>query len=444
MTTTRSVVELVAAAAGSPDRVLGGVEREAWAVGGRVPEAVVFPESPEETAAILATASEEGVAVVPAGAGGWLGGGGPPRAGRIVLSTRRMDGIEEYVPGDLTLTAGAGLGLGALDRAARENGQWFPQDPPGWPEATLGAMVATGIQGPLSASFGRPRDQLLGLTLVTGDGRIVRPGGRVVKNVAGYDLVRLAAGSWGALGVVVGATVRLFPVPEVERTLLWRGPEASALVPPARALATAAVLPGALELLAPGPGAGVDGGATLALRALGSRESVEEQARIFLEASGRDPDETLSGEASRTWHRRRSEEEGLGGPGGGAGPALQLRLTLLPDRLGDLVGLADELARAVEAEEGSASCRIHVTRGVARIALGGLRAGEAPEGWIDRLSRLRERVEERGGSLAAVAGPDDLLEELARSPSGPVARLMDGLKDAFDPAGILAPGRRVP
>lgn len=409
-----------------------------WTVAGEAPGAVAFPETVEELAALLSRASAEGLSVLPAGAGSWLGGGGLARSVDLVVSTRRMDRIEEYVPGNLTLTAGAGLPVERLDREARENGQWFPQDPPGWPDATLGAVVAAGLPGPLVASYGRPRDQILGLTLVTGDGRVIRPGGRVVKNVAGYDLVRPVAGSWGALGVVAGITVRLFPVPETDRTLLWEAGTAAGLVEVARGAATAPVVPGALELLDPAPESAGTDGAVLAARLLGSEEAVAEQESLMRDAAGRPPDRRVEGRASMAWHRRRAAEERTDGAGGPPA-ALELRAALLPSDLSGLLGVTDRLLEAGGGERGCLR-RVHVTTGTARLRLTGVdgdRAGAAAP--PELLREVRAELEREGGSLALVRGPAPLLEAVgARGAPGGVARLMEGLRRAFDPTDTLA------
>jgi glycolate oxidase FAD binding subunit len=149
-----------------------------------------------------------------------------------------MTGIVEYEPADLTLTAMAGIrGRDLLSRTS-SSGQWLPLDPPGWGDATLGGLLATGESGSVAQIYGRTRDLTLGLTLVAGDGRVLDVGGRVVKNVAGFDLVRLAVGSRGALGLITRASVRLFPRPERDVGLLVSAPSIDELLPAARSVIT--------------------------------------------------------------------------------------------------------------------------------------------------------------------------------------------------------------
>jgi glycolate oxidase FAD binding subunit len=143
------------------------------------------------------------------GHGTWLDGGYPVRATNV-LSLADDRGVVEYVPGDLTITVRAGTTLAEIAETLGAAGQWLPLDPLGRDTSTtIGAVVATGSYGPLAAWYGTPRDQVLGLTVVTGNGVILKTGGRVVKNVAGFDLTRLMTGAWGTLGVITQVTMRV-------------------------------------------------------------------------------------------------------------------------------------------------------------------------------------------------------------------------------------------
>lgn len=413
--------------------------RDRWAVGSSRPDAIVYPGSVQELAEILGRASEEGWSVVPAGAGTWIEGGGPVNGCDLVVSTRRLADVQEYEPGDLTLTAGAGLPLEELERVTGEHGQWLPQDPPGWRQASLGAFVATGLTGPLVTGFGRPRDHILGLTVVTGDGRILRPGGKVVKNVAGFDLVRLLTGSWGTLAVIAAATVRLHPRPEMDRTLLFGFPheESADAVATARRLATAPVLPEALELLWPPPEGDGHGeeGVLVAARLLGSADAVEEKARILVDAADIEPVRGLVGDASSGFHDRVARVAADGG--------LVLRSSLLPSRLGDLLEMGRELRS--RAREAGSKVRLHSfpSRGTLQIEIPGDGRGASLGGNETRvLSRVRERLQTDGGGMTVLSGPDDVVREIgARGERAGSARLIRNLKREFDPGGILCPGR---
>lgn len=147
----------------------------------------------------------------------WLDAGRPVRAEKP-LSLEGDNGVVSYVPGDLTLTVRAGTTLSEIERITGEHDQWLPLDPYGSNDGTIGATIATASAGPLSSSFGLPRDLLLGLEFVNGRGDVVRGGGKVVKNVAGFDLSRLLTGSWGTLGVITEVTLRLYARPKVDRS----------------------------------------------------------------------------------------------------------------------------------------------------------------------------------------------------------------------------------
>jgi glycolate oxidase FAD binding subunit len=166
----------------------------------------------------IADASTRHVGLRIAGSGTWLDAGRPVRSVET-LSTKELSGIIEYVPGDLTLTARAGTTLAEIREATGANNQWLAMDPPGSTHSTIGATVATSSAGPLRTYFGSPRDLTLGVDFVSGVGVVARGGGRVVKNVAGFDLTRLMTGSWGSLGVITEVTVRLHARPEVDESV---------------------------------------------------------------------------------------------------------------------------------------------------------------------------------------------------------------------------------
>lgn len=161
-----------------------------------------------EISAVVRDAAADRGALRIVGRGTWLDAGSPVSAsGELVLADDR--GIVAYVPDDLTVTARAGTTLRELNDALGAHNQWIALDPDGGPDVTIGATVATCSYGPAAAFFGTPRDQVLGMTVVLGTGEVIRVGGRVVKNVAGFDLTRLMIGAWGTLGVITEVTLRV-------------------------------------------------------------------------------------------------------------------------------------------------------------------------------------------------------------------------------------------
>ena len=176
------------------------------------------PSSVSELSEILRDAHDRHAPLRIVGRGTWPGRNAAVAKDAATLDVSALAGIIEYVPGDLTLTARAGTTMAELDAATSAHGQWCPLLPWGGDDGTLGATFATATHGPCSASLGTPRDVALGMEFVDGTGAIVRAGGRVVKNVAGFDLTRLLVGSWGTLGAITEVSVRLRARPAVDET----------------------------------------------------------------------------------------------------------------------------------------------------------------------------------------------------------------------------------
>jgi glycolate oxidase FAD binding subunit len=191
---------------------------EGFGINGVVPAVAVYPGSPEEVAAVLRLANERELVVAPAGGLTKQQIGGVPERVDILLSTSRLNQIEQYDPGDLTIAVAAGMPFAAMQRQLGEHQQWVPCDAANLDRATIGGLLATGAAGPLKSTFGHMRDFCIGVQFVTTDGKVVKGGGRVVKNVAGYDLMKLLAGSYGSLAVITRANFKVFPRPRQTRT----------------------------------------------------------------------------------------------------------------------------------------------------------------------------------------------------------------------------------
>lgn len=186
-------------------------------IDGQVPARVEQPSSPEQVAQLLLAADREGDAVIPVGSRLVLGMGDLPDRFDVALEMRGLNRIIEARQADLTLTTEAGVTLEEIDDALRPLGQHLPIDPPGGSAHTIGGVLATGLSGPLRMRYGTPRDFLIGLRVALPDGRLAASGGRVVKNVSGYDMQKLHLGALGSLGVIVTASFKVFPRPRHER-----------------------------------------------------------------------------------------------------------------------------------------------------------------------------------------------------------------------------------
>jgi glycolate oxidase FAD binding subunit len=186
-------------------------------VAGIQPRWVAAPASTPETAAVLRAAAGHGLAVLPRGSGSRLASGPPPSRCDLILETTRMNQVVEHEAGDLVARVQAGARFGDVAATLARAGQRISLDAPA--SATIGGIIADGLAGPLRLRFGGPRDLLIGLTIVRADGVVAHSGGKVVKNVAGYDLGKLFAGSRGTLGVITEATFRLHPIPAARQWL---------------------------------------------------------------------------------------------------------------------------------------------------------------------------------------------------------------------------------
>jgi len=340
-------------------------------------------------------AHDERVPLRIVGRGGWL------RAGRTVEAQRTLDvskvnGIVEYVPGDLTMTARAGTTLAEIADATAAHRQWLPLDPFGDPNGTLGATLATASAGPLGGSIGLPRDVTVGASFVTGSGEMVRGGGRVVKNVAGFDLVRLTIGAWGTLGVITEATVRLRARPEADETFVLALPdERDALATLLSTIRVAAVEPLAAELLSPVCANRIALGmqAAMLVRLAGNTTGVHHQRATLAKLASCEP------VSSDVWLKLRQSD-----PAGG----VLVRVSRRPS----------ELARLWSIALTSPDVDAHAT-----LARGTVRLRLTNDRLLDAFDPSDRRVFEEGSRVTA--------------PSNAISERM---RDAFDPARILNRG----
>jgi glycolate oxidase FAD binding subunit len=197
-----------------PTRVIAdAASLAACEVDSRTPSAILQPNSAAEIAEILRFASAERLAVIPLGGRTHLGIGMPPRHYDLALDLSRMNKILVCEPRDLTLGIESGVTCADLACELQQKGQFLPIAPPFGDRATLGGMVAAGVDSPLRYGYGATRDFLLGVEFITGEGLVSKSGGRVVKNVTGYDLHKLFVGSLGTLGIVTRLNFRTFPLP---------------------------------------------------------------------------------------------------------------------------------------------------------------------------------------------------------------------------------------
>jgi len=432
--------------------VLAGIVGDAWVeeaaypfdeLEGLRPRLVVSPGSAEETAEVLRAAAREGWAVLPVGKGHLRGLGNPPSAGDFWLSTRRLTAITEYEPADLTAAVQSGCTLGDFNARLAQCNQILPWDPPGGAERTMGGVASVGRIGPLRLGFGQPRDWIIGMQAATLEGKLIRAGGRVVKNVAGYDLTKLFVGSLGTLGVITELNVRVRPQPATELSAVVSSPDSSALWSLARKTMASYVQPVALEIVSAEAmrwaGLNVLGrNDYLCARLAGEDADVREQVLRL---------ESLASELSLDMSEQVGQEHVLPFWRGVADLPLHeaaqiaLRLSVPPSRLEDTARTAlSALSTHMEQIAHTASPGF----GVLWVLLGGVVNEDRLDEMVPKIERLREVCRANDGSLVLERAPVELKKQLdAWGPVGTAEGLMRGMKRLFDPDGRLNPGRFV-
>lgn len=394
-------------------------------------DCTVYPNTQEELAAVIAWAGQNRCAVLPCGSGSKLDWGGlvkldpahPPGAGRIAAaSTARLNRLVEHAVGDLTVTAEAGMKFADLQLLLAAAGQFLPIDPAYPQQATLGGIVATADAGSLRHRYRGVRDLLLGMTFVRSDGKIAVAGGRVVKNVAGYDLMKLFTGAYGTLGVISQVTFRVYPLPESSGTVVLTG-EVNALSQTAQILLSSALTPSAIDLLSPQLVAklGLGKGTGLIVRFQSIAPSVKQQSARLLEVGeklGLQGTSCCENDDRQLWQRLPETMWDSG-----TKPAIICKIGIRPS---EAVTAINELPVQ--------DALIHAGSG-----LGVLRFESAT---ADTLLQVRRGCEAYGGFLTVLAAPADIKQQLdVWGYNGSAIDLMRRIKQQFDPENILSPHR---
>lgn len=379
-----------------------GVERDPRGL----PRAV--PESDDALALICQAAQNEGWRFRLEGNGSWLPSDAPAN---LALSTRGLSRLVTVSPADLVATVQAGMTLDALRAELDRLRLWLAIDPPGRPDRTIGSVIATGTGGPLRHGFGPVRDHVLGSTVATGDGRLVAAGGRVVKNVAGYDLTKLHVGGFGGFGVITELNLRLRARPRTDVTLVGRGGR-HVLSAAGRQLVEARVGAVALELLTPAWAAQSEW--ALAVRLTGTEAGVEAEAARVAAESGLAWDRLSTERATAFWSLV-------------ARAPLAANVTI---RLGALLDSVDDTIDLVLDTLGESMLS-------AGLGTGALRwAGEAD---ADVLRDLRRRAAAREIPLTLERAPWELRRAVGHFGAyrEGVGQLVGRLRETFDPKGVI-------
>ncbi len=405
---------------------------DADAVAGVQPRVVVEPTSEQDVAQTLAFANRTGLKVLPRGGGTQLGLGFPPSAGDILLSMTRLDRVEEHAPHDQTVTVQAGLRLVDLQTALAQTRQWLALDPVLSEAATIGGLVATNASGARRLRYGGVRDQIIGVRVVLPDGTIARGGGKVVKNVAGYDLPKLFTGSLGTLGVIVAATFRLYPLPGAVRTLVLQADSPAPLGELVARVAGSTLVPAALDLLSP---AAPGGAHLLAARFdAGTEAAALHQVGVLTKLAGElaANAELLHDDAQERFWR---EAHAHLAQGASAEAEVLLKASVVP---AEVVRWLERLAGTAERMGLDTRWRAHAGHGLIFARICGAEAALATA-----VEELRAAATAGQGSLVVQDVAPALAQRLdVWGPSAALA-VMRRLKARFDPLATLNPGRFV-
>jgi glycolate oxidase FAD binding subunit len=377
---------------------------------------VLEPSDAATAAALLADCAAGRRPLVVRGGGtklAWTVAAPPPAA---VLSTKLLSGPIQHFAGDLVATLPAGVTLAEANAVLARERQWLPLDPPHADRATIGGIVAANDSGPRRQQYGAPRDLIIGVEVALADGRVARAGGRVVKNVAGYDLSRLLCGSFGALGVITSATFKLVPLPAASTTLVVTPRDVAHAQELAAALAAAPLTPTALEVAVFPP--------RLLVRFETTAQAAARQssiAREIAERGGAATDVVEAGPEAEAW--RDHEAQVWDGKG------TIVKISVLPTEVAATIG-----------ELPAASSRGVSTTAIGRIALGVLyaRLEGDPGEQAALIAALRRRAAARQGSVVVLDAPPAVRALVPAWEINPGAfSVMRAVKDRFDPQGIL-------
>jgi len=396
------------------------------------PELVFLAHTPFEVQEALGVCDRAGAAVIPWGGGRHMTLGNIPASYHLALVLNGLDRILEYEPADLTVTVEAGITFGKLQAALAERGQFLPIDAP--PDATVGGVLAANVSGPSRHAYGLPRDWLIGTRVAHADGSVSKGGGRVVKNVAGYDMPKLYVGSLGTLGVIVEATFKVAPLPAAQETLIAHCrsfDEAATLAFAAdeRGLALRAVAVAGVPAVAALRASHAD--ALAAFWLSGTTAAVQRSSRELAGLANEGRTRLLQGRDSLHWWTSLPETHLV------ANASTHLRASLQPSAVVKFMGRLQAIGREVNASVASFA---YPTTGLVQAQL-----SAAPGGIVAVIEQTRAVAVAAGGSLVVHASPPEVKQRVdVWGPVDPATfELMRRLKSEIDPKGTLNPGRFV-
>ncbi len=398
---------------------------------------MVSPNSQEDLAEVMACAHHQKWRMLLAGQGSKLGWGGLVKEPQVLISSQCLDRLIDHAVGDLTVTVEAGMPFAKLQAILAKERQFLPLDPTYCHRATLGGIIATADTGSLRQRFGGVRDLLLGISFSRADGHMAKAGGRVVKNVAGYDLMKLFTGAYGTLGFITQMTLRLYPLPENSQTLLVTG-NISKITQAREILFRSVLTPTAADLLSPNLSAllGVEQTPGMVIRFQGQAASVQEQSRQWQSITQELKLSTTSyvdQEEVLLWKRLQEVRELQD-------PAVTCKIGVLPADGVEALAMLETIAKQHNLSVLNTMGILHAGSG-----LGVIRWQSSPEDNLcQALVEFRTYCQARQGFLSILEAPVELKQKIdVWGYSSNSLGLMRSIKNQFDPGKLLNPNRFV-
>lgn len=399
------------------------------------PACIVFPKTQDGLSEAVACAHKHHWAMMPVGSGSKLHWGGLAKPVQVLISTSRLPQIIDHAVGDLTITAEAGATFGAIAHTLQQANQQLGIDPAYPDQATLGGIVATGSTGPLRQRYGSVRDMLIGISFVRADGTLAKAGGRVVKNVAGYDLMKLMTGSYGTVGIISQCTFRVYPKAETSKTVVLIG-NADAIQSLTATILASSLTPQRFDLLSPpliralerSGESSTHFGLLVQFQSIAISVEQQVQQMMTLAASPSIRTECLEGEPEAAlWKQLREQMDNAD-----MDVPITCKMGVLPSQA------VTTLAKLPDLLPVEAIAQIHASSGLGTVRLEG--GAIAPQSVL----RLRQWCESHNGFLTVLEAPHTWKQQIeVWGYPGSALPTMQRIKQQFDPHHLLNPGRFV-